>query len=55
METYKVFKLDLAVQLIRMGNEVVKTEPNLKNPKYAVFIFKATKKLFTDIDSLKQN
>lgn len=52
MEIKKIFKKSMAINLIRMGNELKNTEPNLKNPKFTVFIFNKTRKLLKDITQL---
>ncbi|WP_102400477.1 DUF5659 domain-containing protein [Haloimpatiens massiliensis] len=52
MEIKKIFKKSMAINLIRMGNELINTEPNLKNPKFTVFIFNKTRKLLKDITQL---
>jgi hypothetical protein len=43
--TKVVFSKELANKLVNAGFELIKTEINIKDPKYRVFIFKNTPEL----------
>lgn len=50
----KVFKLEKALQLKQLGNEILFTEPNNKNNNLRVFCFKNTSKLKQDWDYIEK-
>lgn len=52
MVNKNIFKLDLAVQLIRKGHDLKRTEQNKINPKKTVFIFTETEQLLRDLTEL---
>ena len=53
MENNKpIFKKDLALSLVRLGNELMDVTTNSRNPKYLIFYFKCTDKLKKDIELL---
>lgn len=54
METYKIFKKTLAYKLIAQGNILLDKEPNIKNSKYSVYIFKKDEKFTHDLEILTQ-
>ena len=50
----KIFTLNKALLLSDMGNELLYSEPNKKHPQFRVFIFKNTKKLRDDWNSINK-
>ena len=53
MENNKpIFKKDLALSLVRLGNELMDVTTNSRNPKYLIFYFKSTDKLKKDMELL---
>ncbi|WP_416434093.1 hypothetical protein [Priestia megaterium] len=50
MSTKRVFTLNVALKLKNMGHEIVRDEPNFKNEKLKVFVFKATKEFYKDLN-----
>ena len=56
MESNKpIFKKDLALSLVRLGNELMDVTTNSRNPKYLIFYFKNTDKLKKDIAILNNS
>lgn len=49
-KTKVIFSMKLAGKLMRMGNELLDRQPNMRDPKYDVFIFENTKKLQENMD-----
>ena len=47
-----IFKKQLALDLIKLGNELADVTTNDRNPKYLIFYFKSTDKLKKDIELL---
>ena len=47
-----IFKKQLALDLIKLGNELMDVTTNSRNPKYLIFYFKCTDKLKKDIELL---
>ena len=47
-----IFKKQLALDLIKLGNELMDVTTNDRNPKYLIFYFKSTDKLKKDIELL---
>jgi len=52
MVTKKIFKKDIAIELITKGNTMLYTEPNLKKSWLLVFNFLETEKLLTDFTEI---
>ena len=52
MENKPIFKKDLALSLVRLGNELMDVTTNSRNPKYLIFYFKYTDKLKKDMELL---
>ena len=44
----KIFTLSKALELKKLGNDIIFTEPNYKNKKLKVFIFEYTEKFKQD-------
>lgn len=44
-----IYKKSMALELIRMGNDLEYTARNRENPKYQVYFFEHTEKLNDDI------
>ena len=55
MNNKPIFKKDLALSLVRLGNELVDVTTNSRNPKYLIFYFKDTDKLKKDIELLNSS
>lgn len=53
MNIKKVFSIDKAAQLLKMGNPILFTEANRKNSGLLVFVFLDTEKLNSDWLKLK--
>ena len=49
----KIFTLSKALELKKLGNDIIFTEPNRKFPHYKVFVFEDTEKLNNDWKKLK--
>ena len=47
-----IFKKQLALDLIKLGNELMDVTTNDRNPKYLIFYFKYTDKLKKDMELL---
>ena len=54
MVTKKIFKKDIAIELITKGNTMLYTEPNLKKSWLLVFNFLETEKLLTDFTEINK-
>ncbi|NGU31060.1 hypothetical protein G6Z34_13295 [Clostridium perfringens] len=52
MDVFKVFKRQLALELIALDNKLIYTEPNYKYKKYIVFCFEDTYKLRKDLENI---
>ena len=52
MEVIKIFSKRVATNLIAKGNELIRTEDNLKRKSYSVFIFKHTEKLRKELTEI---
>lgn len=52
-ETKVVFSKELANKLVNDGFKIVKTEINLKDPKFKVFIFEYSEELANAIEAYK--
>lgn len=52
MEIFKVFKREMALDLITMGNNLIYTEPNRQKSWLVVFCFEDTEKLHEDISKI---
>lgn len=52
MKIFKVFKKQLALELIVLNNNLIYTEPNHKYKKYVVFCFEDTYKLRKDLEKI---
>lgn len=50
-----IFKKQLALDLIKLGNELADVTTNDRNPKYLIFYFKYTDKLKKDIELLNNS
>ncbi|MDC7762660.1 hypothetical protein POL82_04250 [Priestia aryabhattai] len=50
MGTKRIFTLNVAKKLKNMGHKIVRDEPNFKNEKLRVFVFKATKEFYKDLN-----
>ncbi|MDQ0976508.1 hypothetical protein QFZ31_006386 [Neobacillus niacini] len=48
-----IYKKSMALELIRMGNDLEYTSKNRENPKYQVYFFEHTEKLNQDIAILQ--
>lgn len=55
MDIFKVFKRQLAFELIALDNKLIYTEPNYKYKKYIVFCFEDTYKLRKDLEDINNN
>ncbi|HDR6757774.1 TPA: hypothetical protein QCV70_004734 [Bacillus cereus] len=54
----RAFKKSLAIQLMQMGNDLIKIEVNMCNDKLVVYIFRGSAKLQKDLtyfDNLHKN
>lgn len=58
-ETYKVFTKKIAIELRKLGYQILRTEPNFNKPEFDVYIFIKTENFMKDmqniVDSLKNN
>ncbi|MBO3356281.1 hypothetical protein [Clostridium perfringens] len=52
MNVFKIFKKQLALNLIELDNRLIYTEPNHKYKKYIVFCFEDTYKLRKDLENI---
>lgn len=52
MKIFKIFKRDLALQLIVEGNRLIYTEPNKTKKWLVVFCFEDTSNLRKDIEKI---
>ena len=52
MKIFKIFKREIALKLISMGNKLIYTEPNKKKYWLVVFCFEDTDKLHEDINKI---
>lgn len=48
----KIFSKSIAVQLIKLGNELLFTEPNRLKPNLSVFVFNETPELLKQLTIL---
>ncbi|MDA1660377.1 hypothetical protein PDK35_10415 [Bacillus cereus group sp. TH153LC] len=49
MPNKNIFKMELAVKLIRLGHDLVGTMPNKNDQKRVVFVFAKTEQLLKDL------
>jgi|tagenome__1003787_1003787.scaffolds.fasta_scaffold12512123_1 hypothetical protein len=52
MPEKRIFKKELAVQLIRKGHDLIDAERNKNNPSKTVFVFNETEQLLKDLTEL---
>lgn len=52
MITKKIFKKDIAIELIKRGHTILYTEPNLKKSWLLVFNFLETEELLRDMTEI---
>lgn len=52
MELKKIFSKRIASQLIAKGNDLLRTEPNVKKKGFVVFVFQDTDKLRKDLTEI---
>ena len=52
---YKVFSAKLAGKLIRGGFQVIREEPNMKIPKFTVWVFEKTEAFMRSVDDYMVN
>lgn len=52
MKIFKIFKKDMALDLVSMGNKIIYTEPNKKKNWLIVFCFEDNEQLHVDINKL---
>ncbi|WP_179861900.1 hypothetical protein [Bacillus wiedmannii] len=52
MPNKNIFKMELAVKLIRLGHDLVGTMPNKYDQRKTVFVFAETKQLLKDLTEL---
>ncbi len=52
MKIKKIFKREIALQLISMGHQLIYTEPNRQIKNFVVFCFEEDNKLLNDLTKL---
>lgn len=52
MEVKKIFKKDIACELIALDNKLQYLEANSDKPKFSVFVFVKTDKLMQDLTTI---
>ncbi|WP_204245990.1 hypothetical protein [Clostridium botulinum] len=52
MKIKKIFKREIALQLISMGHQLIYTEPNRQIKNFVVFCFEEDNKLLDDLTKL---
>jgi len=52
MKIFKIFKREIALNLISMGNKLIYTEPNRRKNWLVVFCFEDTDKLHNDLTDI---
>lgn len=50
----RIFTKTVALRLQVMGNELLFTEPNMKNDKFVVYVFRLTDKLLDDLTNITE-
>lgn len=55
MKITKIFSRRVATTLISKGNNLIRTEENLKKRNFLVFIFEDTEKLREDLSEISNN
>ena len=51
-KTKVVYRLDIAIELQRMGHRLINTFPNPQRSKYLCFAFEVDESLYEDLDKL---
>lgn len=52
MRTKRIFSRDKAMDLIKMGNVLIRMEADKKSKQSTIFIFEKTSKLLSDMDKI---
>lgn len=55
LNIYKIFKREIALELIQQGNNLIYTEPNRNKTWFSVFCFENTEKLHSDLSTITKH
>lgn len=51
---YFIHSKKIANELVRLGNDIIGTRDNYKNPRFTIFVFEKTDKLIADLTLLSK-
>lgn len=52
-KTRVIYSMKMAVELIEKGHKVIMTMPNIKDPRYTVWVFSVDETFEADFEALK--